>query len=90
MPVQYKGALAEVDAVRNNAGIFDVSHMGQILIPANNKNILALEKFRDRMFRVYDIKKKEIKSIHNILIVEGRCSEQELEILKIFMIKYHC
>ena len=32
MPVQYKGALAEVDAVRNNAGIFDVSHMGRFIV----------------------------------------------------------
>lgn len=28
MPVQYRGVLAECDAVRNRAGIFDVSHMG--------------------------------------------------------------
>lgn len=30
LPVQYEGILAEHDAVRNNAGIFDVSHMGEI------------------------------------------------------------
>lgn len=32
MPLQYKGIIAEHLAVRNNAGIFDVSHMGQIHI----------------------------------------------------------
>ena len=32
MPVQYKGIRDEHMAVRNNAGIFDVSHMGEILI----------------------------------------------------------
>ena len=26
-------------------GIFDVSHMGQILIPANDKNISSLENY---------------------------------------------
>ena len=29
MPVQYAGILAEHDAVRNRAGLFDLSHMGQ-------------------------------------------------------------
>ena len=32
MPVQYSGILAEVNAVRNAAGIFDVSHMGRLYI----------------------------------------------------------
>ncbi|MEO1681256.1 MAG: glycine cleavage system aminomethyltransferase GcvT [Pseudomonadota bacterium] len=32
MPVQYAGVMAEHNATRNAAGLFDVSHMGQILI----------------------------------------------------------
>lgn len=32
MPVQYQGIIAEHTAVRTNAGIFDVSHMGEFLI----------------------------------------------------------
>lgn len=32
MPIQYKSIIAEHMAVRNNAGIFDVSHMGEIQI----------------------------------------------------------
>ena len=32
MPVQYSGILAEVSAVRNAAGLFDVSHMGRMYI----------------------------------------------------------
>lgn len=31
MPVQYAGAIPEVRAVRENCGLFDVSHMGQFL-----------------------------------------------------------
>lgn len=32
MPVQYAGVLREHDAVRNRAGLFDLSHMGQIAL----------------------------------------------------------
>src|ERR1700726_2188525 len=32
MPVQYSGILEEHHAVRNNVGLFDVSHMGEIEI----------------------------------------------------------
>ena len=32
MPIQYKGIIHEHHAVRNNAGLFDVSHMGRILV----------------------------------------------------------
>src|SRR6478752_409198 len=31
MPVQYEGIMAEHLSVRENAGLFDVSHMGQLL-----------------------------------------------------------
>ena len=30
LPVQYSGILEEHDAVRTHAGVFDVSHMGQL------------------------------------------------------------
>ena len=36
MPVQYQGTIAEVEAVRNAAGIFDVSHMGRLNIGGPN------------------------------------------------------
>ncbi|MCI0821648.1 MAG: hypothetical protein J4N31_04880, partial [Chloroflexi bacterium] len=32
MPVQYEGILAEARAVRTGAGVFDVSHMGRIVV----------------------------------------------------------
>lgn len=32
MPVQYAGILKEHDAVRNRAGLFDLSHMGQFML----------------------------------------------------------
>ena len=36
MPVQYGGVIAEVAAVRNAAGLFDVSHMGRLHIGGPN------------------------------------------------------
>ena len=36
MPVQYEGVIAEVEAVRQAAGIFDVSHMGRLHIGGPN------------------------------------------------------
>ena len=32
MPIQYGGILEEVNQVRSNAGLFDVSHMGRLEI----------------------------------------------------------
>lgn len=32
MPIQYTGVKAEVEAVRKNVGVFDVSHMGEFFV----------------------------------------------------------
>ncbi|MGV9002728.1 glycine cleavage system aminomethyltransferase GcvT [Flavobacterium sp.] len=40
MPVQYEGVNAEHETVRNDVGVFDVSHMGEFLI--SGENALAL------------------------------------------------
>ena len=36
MPIQYSSIIAEHNAVRNNVGVFDVSHMGEIFIRGKN------------------------------------------------------
>ena len=36
MPVQYGSIIAEHNAVRTNAGVFDVSHMGEFLVSGND------------------------------------------------------
>ena len=36
MPVQYEGVSKEHETVRNNLGVFDVSHMGEFLIEGEN------------------------------------------------------
>ncbi|EKR53584.1 aminomethyltransferase [Leptospira interrogans str. UI 12758] len=41
MPVQYSGIIAEHNATREAAGLFDVSHMGEIFITGNSKSVLT-------------------------------------------------
>ena len=36
MPVQYEGVTAEHLNVRNNVGVFDVSHMGEFFVEGPN------------------------------------------------------
>src|SRR4051794_27703145 len=43
MPVQYEGIIAEHNWTRENAGLFDVSHMGQLLVHGKGTDS-ALEK----------------------------------------------
>jgi aminomethyltransferase len=43
MPVQYEGIIAEHLWTRENAGLFDVSHMGQLLVHGHGAD-MALEK----------------------------------------------
>ena len=51
MPIQYKGIKEEHNHVRSSAGLFDVSHMGEIIVSGNNA-----EDFLDRML-INDVKK---------------------------------
>lgn len=45
MPIQYKGIVDEHNAVRTNVGVFDVSHMGEVLVTGNEA-----EKFVNFIF----------------------------------------
>ncbi|MGA7953894.1 MAG: glycine cleavage system aminomethyltransferase GcvT [Gloeobacterales cyanobacterium] len=42
MPVQYKGILAEHQAVRSDVGLFDISHMGKFILKGNLDEIQRL------------------------------------------------
>ena len=45
MPIQYSsGIIEEHRFTRSNAGLFDVSHMGQLLIEGNEELATELEK----------------------------------------------
>jgi aminomethyltransferase len=50
MPVQYEGIIAEHTWTRENAGLFDVSHMGQLLFHGQQVDF-ALEKLMPGDFR---------------------------------------
>jgi aminomethyltransferase len=50
MPVQYEGIIAEHLWTRENAGLFDVSHMGQLLVHGRGVDI-ALEKLMPADFQ---------------------------------------
>ena len=47
MPVEYSGIVAEHLAVRTRAGLFDVSHMGEIEI-AGKDALAAVQRWFDR------------------------------------------
>ena len=51
MPVQYEGIMAEHNWTRENAGLFDVSHMGQLLFHGRGVDT-ALEKLMPADFAV--------------------------------------
>lgn len=83
MPVQYKGVKAEHLAVRNHAGVFDVSHMGELFVggkgavPAVNRLITNdLAKAKDGQ-AVYTCCCNEHGQILDDLIIY-RLSEQEV------------
>lgn len=41
MPISYEGIEAEHNAVRNNVGVFDVSHMGEVLITGDQATMFV-------------------------------------------------
>lgn len=45
MPVQYEGIIEEHEAVRNNAGMFDVSHMGEVRIEGKDATAFVQHLF---------------------------------------------
>ncbi|MEO6437354.1 MAG: glycine cleavage system aminomethyltransferase GcvT [Tepidisphaeraceae bacterium] len=53
MPVQYEGIIAEHLWTRQNAGLFDVSHMGQVLVHGENVDV-ALETLLPGDLRTLD------------------------------------
>ena len=54
MPVQYQGLVAEHEAVRNQAGVFDVSHMGELLVEGPDAEKLLQSHFSNNLERLSD------------------------------------
>ena len=60
MPIQYStGIVEEHKLTRDKAGLFDVSHMGQLSIEGNHNLELAL-KYNSHRFKKYKIKSVKI------------------------------
>jgi aminomethyltransferase len=54
MPVLYSGVIAEHEAVRNRAGLFDVSHMGEILVEGEEAELALDELTCNSVAKLYD------------------------------------
>src|SRR3954464_11847580 len=65
MPVQYEGIIAEHLWTRENAGLFDVSHMGQLLVHGREIDA-ALERLLPADFRAA----KDMKPKYSLLLDE--------------------
>ena len=46
MPVQYEGVNAEHQAVRQEVGVFDVSHMGEVFVKGENAKVFAIHQLQ--------------------------------------------
>ena len=67
MPVQYASILAEHRAVRTQAGIFDVSHMGEIRLRGETALPLA-----QRLFTNHAIKTSQDPTVQSVNIINGK------------------
>ena len=54
MPIQYKGVGFEHNHVRNSVGVFDVSHMAQIMIKGNQAFDLVQKITTNDVSKLYD------------------------------------
>src|SRR6478672_10136655 len=66
MPVQYEGIIAEHLWTRENAGLFDVSHMGQLLIRGSN-----LERALERLLPADLQSAVDMKPKYSLLLDES-------------------
>jgi len=81
MPVQYEGVVEEHDAVRGAAGLFDVSHMGELFLRGEHAIAVANELVTNNVKRlvdgkaIYTVACKEDGGILDDLIVYRKGAE---------------
>ena len=51
MPIQYSGIIGEHKNVRNNVGVFDVSHMGEFIVKGPDAEKFIYKK--NKIFRYF-------------------------------------
>lgn len=64
MPIQYRGIVEEVRAVRQAAGVFDVSHMGRLFVTGSDAGDLL------RSVHTYNVHRIEVDSGHYSLLCD--------------------
>ena len=63
MPLQYSGILQEHEAVRTESGLFDVSHMGQIMV----EGTAARSLYKDLLPMIYQNYGQQHSLFSNVL-----------------------
>ena len=77
MPVEYEGLVKEHNMVRESAGLFDVSHMGEVIIKGKDS-----EKFIQNLITndIKDMKNNEV--IYSPMCYENGCVVDDLLVYK--------
>jgi aminomethyltransferase len=83
MPIWYTSTMEEHMAVRNHAGIFDVSHMGRLDVTGPDAG-----RFIERLFPTGIGRQPNGKSIYTVLLNEGAGIVDDLIVLKVDEGKY--
>jgi aminomethyltransferase len=87
MPVQYEGVISEHRAVRTDAGVFDVSHMGELVVEGPGAKKLLQAALSNDLDRIgvgqaqYTLLTNERGGIEDDLIVYERAPERFLLIV---------
>lgn len=77
MPIQYSGITNEHNAVRNDVGIFDVSHMGQVMITGEQA-----EEFVDYIFTNDVTSIAEGKILYGMMLMQNGGTVDDLLVYK--------
>lgn len=83
MPVQYTNVIDEHLATRNNAGIFDICHMGELMVSGNKA-----EQFLQRMVTNDISKLRGMQSCYNCLCNEHGTAMDDLFVYKLWQNKF--
>lgn len=80
MPIQYTGIIDEHNAVRNDVGMFDVSHMGEVFVKGNEA-----EKFVNHIFTNDVAGMPEGKILYGMMLREDGGTVDDLLVYKSFV-----
>ena len=83
MPLSYRGILEEVIAVREKTGIFDVSHMGEIIVEGTS-SVEFLERVLSNTVQTL----KPMKARYSFLLDENGCFIDDLIVYRISQNKF--